>query len=155
MEVGGDAVEKDGAVGGGESMMLLSSSSESDGLVIWGGEGMNVGFVIRLFCGRFVVGVIVNCGSVGDVEVARMQCPVGVVPQSVCSFVVVSWQACFAEASVGVVDVGEVAWVPVAVRKPPQSVRSAVVLGHRWGSGGGTDALDFIVTNRDGRWNRG
>ena len=118
---------------------------------------MKVGFVryVGLFCGRVVVGVIVNRESVGDVEVAWMHPTVGVVPQSVCSFVVVLWQVFFAEASVGVVDVGEVAWVPVAVRKPPQSVRSAVVLGHRWGSGGGIDALDFIVTNRDGRWHRG
>ncbi len=118
---------------------------------------MKMGFVryVGLLCGRVVVGVVVDCGPARGVEVARVQCPVGVVPRSVCSFVVVSWQACSAEASVAVVDVGEVAWVPVAVREPPQSVRSAVVLGRRWGSGGGTGALGFIVTNRDGRWHRG
>ena len=63
-----------------------------------------------------------------------MQLAVGVVPYSVCSFVVASWQACFAEASVGVVDVGEVAGMPFAARERPQSVCSAVVLGR--GGGG-------------------
>ncbi len=73
MEVGGNAVGEDGTVGGGESMMSMSSSSESDGLIVWGGEGMKAGFVRRLFCERVVVDVVVNCGSVGDVEVAWMQ----------------------------------------------------------------------------------
>ena len=72
-------------------------------------------------------------------------------PKTVGSFVIVSRHAYFAEASVGVVDVGEVAWVPFAVRDSPQSVCSAVVLGRggRWE--GRVDALNFIVTNRDGR----
>ena len=73
LEVGGDAVGEDGTVGGGDSMMSMSSSSESDGLVVWGGEGMKMGFVRCLFCGRVVVGVVVTCGSVGDVVVAWMQ----------------------------------------------------------------------------------
>jgi hypothetical protein len=112
----GDAVGEEGTVGGGESIMSMSSSSESSGLVVW----------VELF-GRVVVGLIVDCGSV---EVARMQSPVGEVPQSVCSFVVVSWHACFAEASVGVVDVREV-----------------LVLG--------SAALDIGTTRRHGRRHRG
>jgi len=52
------------------------------GGAVWEGEGMKVGFVryAGSFCGGVVVGVVVNCGSVGDVENAWVQLTVGVVP---------------------------------------------------------------------------
>jgi hypothetical protein len=92
---------------------------------VGGGEGAKVGFMRYpgSFGGGVVVGVDIYSGSVGDVDIAGVQLTVGVVPESVSSFVVVSWQACFSEASVGVVDVGEVAEVLYIRRSGIATVR--------------------------------
>ncbi len=93
--------------------------------------------------------------SVGCVDVARVHATVGVVPYVVCSPVVLPEGAFLAEASVGVVNVGEVAGVPFTVRGAPKFFCPAVVIRRGWVGGGGVvtsvAALDFGVTNLDGR----
>jgi len=86
------------------------------------------------FHGGVTVGIVVGWGSVSDVEVMGVRVAVGEVPQSVCCSELGSERACLAEASVRVVNVGEVARVPFAVGESPLSVCTAVVLGRGGGS---------------------
>ncbi len=66
-----------------------------------------MGLVLQLvvFYGREAFGVGVNCGTVGDVEVAGVKVPVRVVPEAVGSLEVLSRWVGFTDASICVVEV--------------------------------------------------